>query len=317
MQVLVTGATGFLGRRVVAELLARRHQVRCFVHSPGRERLLESWDVDVHYGNVIDIESISQAMYDVQSVVHLVGIIRARRGLSFDQVHRQGTANVAEAAGAGGAREIIYVSALGATPNPAYPYLHSKHQGELRIINSGIPYTILRPSVVFGPGDEFLTALAGLVRLGPVVPVIGSGRNRLQPVALDDVARCVADSVGNSLVKGRILSLGGPKRLSYNDLLDEVALAMGRNIRRVHVPVALAQPLIATMQGLLPRAPMTTGQLKMLGIRNVAEGRDIEESFGFTPRPLRGNIGYVNAVGFGDALRMTLGLGMPGGVNSP
>ena len=311
MQVLVTGATGFLGRRVVAELLARRHQVRCLVHSPGRERLLAGWDVDIHYGNIMDTESISQAMYDVQSVVHLVGIIRARRGLSFDHVHRQGTANVAEAASGGGAREIIYVSALGATHNPAYPYLHSKYQGELRIVNSGISYTILRPSVIFGPGDEFLTALAGLVRLGPVVPVIGSGRNRLQPVALDDVAHCIADSVGNSLVKGKTLSLGGPSRLSYNDLLDEVALAMGRHIRRVHIPVALAQPMIAVMQGLLPRAPMTTGQLKMLGIRNVAEGRDIEESFGFTPKPLRGNIDYVNAVGFGDALRMTLGLGMP------
>ena len=317
MHVLVTGATGFLGRRVVAELLARHHQVRCLVHSPGRERLLYGRDIDVHYGNIMDAESIGQAMYDVQSVVHLVGIIRStRRGLSFDQVHRQGTANVAGVASTGGAREIIYVSALGATPNPAYPYLHSKHQGEVRIINSGIPYTILRPSVIFGPGDEFLTALAGLVRLGPIVPVIGSGRNRLQPVALDDVAHCIADSVGNSLVKGKTLSLGGPNRLSYNDLLEEVALAMGRSIRRVHIPVALAQPLVAVMQGLLPRVPMTTGQLKMLGIRNVAEGRDIEESFGFTPKPLRGNIDYVNAVGFGDALRMTLGLGMPRRGNS-
>ena len=311
MQVLVTGATGFLGRRVVAELLARHHQVRCLVHSPGRERFFDGWDVDVHYGNVLDAESVNRAMYDVQSVVHLVGIIRARRGLTFDMVHGQGTAIVAEAASAGGAREIIYVSALGATANPAYPYLHSKRQGELRILNSGIAYTILRPSVVFGPGDEFLTALAGLVRMGPVVPVIGTGRNRMQPIALDDVTRCIADSVGNSLVKGKTLNLGGPDRLSYNDLLDEVAIAMGRKIRRIHVPTMLAEPMIAVMQGLLPRVPLTTGQLRLMGIRNVAEGRDIEESFGFTPKPLRGNIDYVNAVSFGNALRMTLGLGMP------
>ena len=311
MQVLVTGATGFLGRRVVAELLARHHQVRCLVHSPGRERLFDGWDVDVHYGNVLDAESVSRAMYDVQSVVHLVGIIRTRRGLTFDMVHRQGTAIVAEAASAGGAREIIYVSALGATANPAYPYLHSKRLGELRVLNSGIAYTILRPSVIFGPGDEFLTALAGLVRLGPVVPVIGTGRNRMQPIALDDVTRCIADSVGNSLVKGKTLNLGGPDRLSYNDLLDEVAIAMGRKIRRIHVPTMLAEPMLAVMQSLLPRVPLTTGQLRLLGIRNVAEGRDIQESFGFTPKPLRGNIDYVNGVSFGNALRMTLGLGMP------
>ena len=311
MLVLVTGATGFLGRRVVGELIARHHQVRCLIRSPGAERLLEGWDVDVHYGNVLNPDAINLAMYEVQSVVHLVGIIRSRRGLTFDQVNRVGTANVAEAAREGGVREMIHVSALGATPNREYPYLSSKYQGELRVINSGIGYTILRPSVIFGPGDEFLTALAGLVRTGPLVPVIGSGRNRMQPVAVDDVARCIADSVGNSLVKGKTLNLGGPQRLSYDDLLDEVSLAMGRRIRRVHIPTPLAWPAIALMDGLLPRAPMTTGQLRMLGIRNVAEGRDIEETFGFTPKPLRGNIDYVNAVGLGDALRMNLGLGMP------
>ena len=311
MLVLVTGATGFLGRRVVGELIARHHQVRCLIRSPGAERLLEGWDVDVHYGNVLNPDAINLAMYEVQSVVHLVGIIRSRRGLTFDQVNRVGTANVAEAAREGGAREMIHVSALGATPNREYPYLSSKYQGELRVINSGIGYTILRPSVIFGPGDEFLTALAGLVRTGPLVPVIGSGRNRMQPVAVDDVARCIADSVGNSLVKGKTLNLGGPHRLNYDDLLDEVSLAMGRRIRRVHIPTPLAWPAIALMDGLLPRAPMTTGQLRMLGIRNVAEGRDIEETFGFTPKPLRGNIDYVNAVGLGDALRMNLGLGMP------
>ena len=311
MLVLVTGATGFLGRNVVEELLARHHQVRCLVHSPGRERLFGKRDVEIHYGNVLDADSLQQAMYDVQSVVHLVGIIRQRRSSTFDLVHREGTANVVEAAGNSGVREIIYVSALGAAFNPAYPYYHSKRQAEQRVINSGLGYTILRPSVIFGKGDEFLTALAGLVRLGPFTPVIGGGRNRMQPVAVEDVARCVSGSVGNSLVKGKVLSLGGPDRLNYNELIDEVALAMGRRARRLRIPTFLAYPAVFVMEGLLSRPPLTTAQLKMLGIRNVAEGNDIEDEFGFTPRPLRGNIDYVNSVGFGDALRMTLGLSMP------
>ena len=311
MLVLVTGATGFLGRNVVEELLARHHQVRCLVHSPGRERLFGKRDVEIHYGNVLDADSLQQAMYDVQSVVHLVGIIRQRCSSTFDLVHRQGTANVVEAAGNSGVREIIYVSALGAAFNPAYPYYYSKRQAEQRVINSGLGYTILRPSVIFGKGDEFLTALAGLVRLGPITPVIGGGRNRMQPVAVEDVARCVSGSVGNSLVKGKVLSLGGPDRLNYNELIDEVAFAMGRRARRLNVPTFLAYPAVAVFEGLLPRPPLTTTQLKMLGIRNVAEGNDIEDEFGFTPRPLRGNIDYVNSVGFGDALRMTLGLSMP------
>ena len=311
MLVLVTGATGFLGRRVVPELLARRHQVRCLVHSPGRERLFDHREVEIHYGSILNLESLSQAMYGVQSVVHLVGIIRTGRGASFDQVHRQGTGNVVEAAREAGVRELIYLSAMGAVADPKYPYLHSKKQAELRVTSSGLDYTILRPSVIFGEGDEFLTALAGLIRFGPITPVIGSGKNRMQPVAVEDVARCVAASVGNSLVRGRTFNLGGPERLSYNDLLEEVARAMGRRLRSVHIPLAAAWPAVAVMQHLLPRPPVTTTQLRMLGVRNVSEGRDMERVFGFTPKPLRGNIDYVRKVTRADAFQMTLGLSTP------
>ena len=309
--VLVTGATGFLGQRVVCELLARRHQVRVLIHSPGKERIFDHRAVEVHYGSILSPDALKQALYDVQSVVHLVGIIRTGRGATFDGIHRQGTANVAIAAKEAGARELIYVSAMGATSEAAYPYLHSKRQAEMEVVNSGLEYTILRPSVIFGEGDEFLTALAGLVRLGPITPVIGGGKSRMQPVAADDVARCVAASVGDSTVKRKTVDLGGPHRLSYNALLDEVALAMGRRVRRVHIPTPLVWPAVAIMERILPRAPVTTDQLKMLGIRNVSEGRGMEQSFGFTPKPLRGNIDYVKEVTFGDALRMVLGLSIP------
>ncbi len=311
MLVLVTGATGFLGQRVVRQLLVRRHQVRCLIHSPGKERVFDHRAVEIHYGSIMNPDALKQALYDVQSVVHLVGTIRPGKGATFDGIHRQGTANMAAAAKEAGVRELIYVSALGATSDPSYPYFHSKRQAELEVTNSGLDYTILRPSVIFGEGDEFLTALAGLVRLGPVTPVIGGGKNRMQPVAADDVARCVAASVGDSTVKRKIINLGGPNRLSYNDLLDEVALAMGKRARRVHIPTPLVWPAVAVMERILPRVPVTTDQLKMLGIRNVSEGRSLEQSFGFTPKPLRGNINYVKEVTFGDALRMALGLSMP------
>ena len=311
MEVLVTGATGFLGRRVVPELLSRRHSVRCLIHSPGKERIFNHRDVEIHYGSILSSDALSAAMEGVQSVVHLVGIIRASRRMSFDLMHRQGTANVVEAAKGAGAREFIFVSALGACSNPEYPYLYSKKQAEAEVVESGLSYTILRPSVIFGDGDEFLTALAGLVRLGPLTPVIGGGNNRMQPVAVEDVVRCIGASVGNSLVKGKTIRLGGPDRLSYNDLLEEVALAMERRIRRIHIPTALAWPAVAILQNLLPRPPVTTAQLRMLGIRNLAEGHDMELEFGFTPKPLRGNIDFVNSVSSMEALRMTLGLSMP------
>ena len=309
--VLVTGATGFLGKRVVLDLIARRHDVRCLIHSPGKERVFDRQAVEVHYGSVTDPDALRQAFHDVQAVVHLVGIIRPSGRNTFDFIHRQGTADVIAASREAGVREVIFVSAMGAMADPSYAYLYSKHQAELEVINSGIGYTILRPSVIFGEGDEFLTALAGLVRLGPFTPVIGSGRNRMQPVAADDVSRCVAASVGNSTVRGKVINLGGPHRLSYNDLLDEVALAMGRSCRRVHIPTDLVRPAVAVLERLLPRLPVTTDQLKMLGIRNVSEGRELQSAFGFTPKPLRGNIDYVNSVTFGEALRMVMGVPKP------
>ena len=130
----------------------------------------------------------------------------------------------------------------------------------------------------------------------------------MQPVAADDVARCVSAAVGNSTLKGRTINLGGPDRLSYNDLLDEVGLALGKRCRRLHIPTFLARPAVALMERILPRSPVTSDQIRMLGIRNVSEGRELERAFGFTPKALRGNIGYVNSVTLGDALRMVAGL---------
>ena len=280
------------------------------VHSPGKERVFDHSSVEVHYGNILSPDSLEQAFHGVQAVVHLVGIIRPTRGASFDRIHREGTANVVSAAVEAGVRECVYVSAMGAMADPSYPYFNSKHQAELEVKNSGVPFTILRPSVLFGKGDEFLTSLAALIRLGPLTPVIGAGKNRMQPVAADDVARCAAHAVGDSTLKGKTINLGGPHRLSYDDLMDEVALAMDRRCRRVHIPKVLAWPAVAIMERILPSPPVTTDQLRMLGIRNVSEGPELEQAFGFTPKPLRGNIDYVKSVTFGDAVRMLTGLPM-------
>ena len=175
MLVLVTGATGVLGRRVVRELVEQGDQVRCLVHTPGKERIFSHREVEVKYGSVRDRAALGNAFYDVEAVVHLVGIIRSRRRDSFEDVHREGTANVLAAAKEIGARHFLHVSVIGSANDSAYPYLYTKWLGEQEVIHSGIPYTIFRPSMLYGEGDEFLNALAGLVRLFPLVPVIGSG----------------------------------------------------------------------------------------------------------------------------------------------
>jgi uncharacterized protein YbjT (DUF2867 family) len=305
--VLVTGATGFLGRRVVHQLLERRHQVRCLVHTPGRESIFDHRAVEVQYGNVRDPASLGNAFYDVDAVVHLVGIIRRSRRNSFEEVHREGTANVLAAAKEAGAGHFLHVSVIGAGNDQTYPYLYTKWLGEREVIGSGVPYTIFRPSVLFGEGDEFLNALAGLVRLFPMVPVIGSGKNRYHPLAVDDLARCIAMTLGREDLKGQTLDLGGTKRMSYNEVVAEVASAMGKRRLRFHLPVWLMYASALVSQGLMPRPPITTDQLKMLSIRSVAELGEVEKVFGFTPRSLKGNIDFVNSVGLADGIQMLLG----------
>lgn len=308
MVVLVTGATGFLGRRVVHELLEHNYEVRCLVHSPGRERIFPPRSVDVQYGSVTDPNALASAFQGVDRVVHLVGIIRQGKGATFNQINHLGTANVVEAARqAGSVRHFVQISAIGASNNRRYPYLYSKWQGEQEVVNSGLPYTILRSSIVFGQGDEFVNALAALVRAFPLVPVVGLGRNRLQPIAAEDVARCITLTLARDDLKGKTMEIGGPEQLSYNQIVSIVARTMGKGRLRFHVPVLLMRLNVALMELVLPRSPITTEELRMLQIRNVAELGTVEETFGFTPRPLKGNIDFVNSMSFSDALKITLG----------
>ena len=307
MLVLVTGATGFVGRLVVRELQDHHHRVRCLVHTPGRDRLFSDRSVEVQYGSVTDPAALAETFYNVEVVIHLVGIIRQGRRRSFDQINRQGVANVVAAAKETGVKHFIEVSAIGATNNSTYPYLYSKWRGEQEVANSGLPYTILRSSIMFGEGDEFLNVMAGLVRVSPLVPVAGSGRNRFQPIAAADVARCVVLAVDREDLKGKTIEIGGPQQLSYNEIIGAVARTLGKRRLYFHLPVWLMYLATSVVQRLQPRPLITTDQLRMLSLRNVAELGVVEQIFGFTPRPLEGNIDYVRSVGFWDGIKIAFG----------
>lgn len=308
MTVLVTGATGFLGRRVVQELLNHHQSVRCLVHTPGRERVFPGRSVDVQYGNIADPQALTNALQGMEAVIHLAAIIQQRRNATFDQINRQGTANVVAAAReVGGVKHIVLVSAIGATNNPSFRYAHSKWQAEQAVINGGLPYTIIRPSIIFGEGDAFLNSMAALVRVFPVVPVVGMGRNRFQPIATEDAARCIVQALDRDDLKGKTVEIGGPEQPSYNEIVALVAAAMGKKRWRLHVPAWLMRPNVGIMELLLPRPPLTVEQLRMVTVRNVTELEAVEQTFGFTPRPLEGNIDFVKSVGFRDGLAILSG----------
>ena len=307
MIALVTGATGFLGRNVVKALSDSGVNVRCLVHTPVRAEVLSGQGVDVHYGSVGDPAALKVAFYDVDVVVHLVAVIRESGAVTFRGINQMGTENVVEAARDKGVKHFIYLSAIGAADDPTYHYLYSKWQAEQAIIGSGLPYTILRASLMFGEGDEFVNTLAGLVRAFPIVPIAGSGRNRFQPMAVDEVARCVAAAVGREDLMGRIIEIGGPDHLSYNDIVGIIAHTYQVRRLKLHVPVPMMRLVVRLMEALLPRPPATTQQLRMLPIPNVAEINTVEEVFGFEPRPLAGNIEYIKGISFWDGLRISSG----------
>ena len=241
--------------------------------------------VELCHADVTDVDSVKAAMDGVDGVVHLVAIIREQGSFTFERVNHQGTANVAAAAREAGVRSFVQLSAIGATDDQKLPYLQSKWRGEQAIVQSGVPYTILRGSILFGEGDEFINTLAGVVKAFPLVPVAGNGRVRFQPIHVQDVAQCIVQALEREDLRGQTIEVGGPSYLTYDQILDTIATTCGRRRWKAHVPVPLMRGLVKVMERTLPHPPATSHQLSMLAFDNIAQVDTVEQVFGFTPRP--------------------------------
>lgn len=308
LRVLVTGSTGFIGRRVVRALADNGHSVRAAARSESRGAMFGDLGVEVVQADVLDAESLGRACERVDAVVHMVAVVRETGGLTFHRVNYEGTLNLLRAAEAAGAQRLVHASTIGASSDPAVPYLYSRWMAEQEIERSQIASTVLRFSVGFGEGDEFFNVLAALVKASPVVPIAGDGRARFQPIAADDAARCLAASVDDDGIAGRVLELGGPEHHTYDEMIDIISQTVGVRTAKVHVPLEVFAPIVSVMEALMPRPPVTSEQLKMLGIDNTAALDSVEASFGFTPRPMKGNIDYVKRMTYVDALKINLGI---------
>jgi NADH dehydrogenase len=284
--ILVTGATGFVGRRVVAALRAREHSVRCLVRERARARPLESLGCDVAVGDVTEAESVRSATDGCEAVVHLVAII-AGRPEDFDGVMVEGTWNVIDAAQKAGVRRFVLMSALGTSEatKDVVPYYGAKWAMEQAVRDSGLEHVILRPSFVFGPGGAAISQFAAMVRYLPVTPVPGSGAERIQPIYVDDVAEFVARAVDLPEAANRTFELGGPEKLSWNELWDRLAAALGKRRAKVHLPLSLLRAQAVVMER-LPKPLVTRDQLTMLAADNVCDERPAAELFGIELMPL-------------------------------
>ena len=265
-------------------------------------------DVDVARADVLDAASLERACEGMEAVVHMVAVVREAGGLTFQRVNYEGSVNVLRASETAGVRKLVHASTIGASSDPAVPYLYSRWMAEQEIERSPIASTILRFSVGFGEGDEFFNVLAALAKASPVVPIAGDGTARFQPIAAEDAARCLAAAVGDEQTTGKVLELGGPSHHTYDEMIDIIAETLGVKTAKVHVPLEVFEPVVHVMEALMPRPPVTTDQLKMLGIENTTGLDSVEASFGFAPRPMKGNIDYVKRMTYMDALKINLGL---------
>ena len=281
--ILVIGGTGFVGSHLLLRMRREGLPVRALVRNPDRALALADLGVEAVPGGLSDKASLEKALTGVERVIHLVGIIQEAPGVTFKGVHVEGTRNLVEAARKGGVRHFFYQSALGTRPGAKSEYHKTKWQAEELVRASGIPYTILRPSLIYGPGDQFTIRLAEIIRQSPVLPVIGSGKSKVQPIAIDDVVSCIVKAVSSDAFLNEIYEIGGPEQLSYEEVTRAIAGAMGVTRTAIHVPMLFMRPMARVLEAVLPRPPVTTDQLIMLREDNVCSMRDIRDAFGVEP----------------------------------
>ena len=263
--ILVTGGTGFVGGHVVHELRGRDLPVRCLVRDLRRGAKLAAWGCELVEGDVTNAESLRGAVAGVDTVIHLVGIRQGRRE-QFQRIMVEGTRDLLAAANAVGVRRFVHMSALGTSEETKelVPYYGAKWENERQVQGSGLPYVIFRPSFVFGPDGGILPTFVKLAKLTPVTPIIGSGRQRIQPIWADDLAKYFGDAVGRDDVADRVFELGGPEVVSWNEFWARLKRVRGIRRPSLHIPVALMKVNALLTERLPGDIPLTRDLLKML-----------------------------------------------------
>jgi uncharacterized protein YbjT (DUF2867 family) len=260
--VLVTGASGFIGRAVTGALAARGDRVRAMVRSARSAEALRGIECELVTGDVGDPASLRAAARGCRSIVHLVSIIEGKPA-AFERVMAAGTGNLVEAARETGVRHLVYVSALGTGPDATVPYYRAKWAAERAIVHGSIGHAILRPSFVFGLGGGALPRFLRLARAMPVTLVLGPGTQRVQPIWLDDAVAAILLALDREGADRPPVQLGGPDAVTWDELWRRITAALGTRRPHVHVPFWLARGPASLLER-LPDAVLTRDQLRML-----------------------------------------------------
>lgn len=265
--VTVFGGSGFLGRHIVRALANDGWRIRVAVRKPNLAHFLKPMgrvgQIQIVKANIGDDEQVRAALKGADAAVNLVGILAPGGGQSFESAHAQGPARIARLAAEQGAARFVHMSTIGARADSRSSYYRTKAQGEAAVTAAFPSATIVRPSLVFGPEDGFFNKFAWMARMSPVLPLIGGGKTRFQPVYVGDVAQAVARALASPDTAGKTYELGGPEAMSFKQLMELVLRETRRKRILLPVPFALAR-IKAAFLGLLPKPLLTLDQVRML-----------------------------------------------------
>jgi len=290
VKILVTGGTGFVGSRIVHALRAEGRDVRALVRRPERGAHLASLGVELATGDVTDPASLAAAADGCTHVVHLVAILKGKPH-DFERVMTRGTQNVIAAAKGAGSERFVLMSALGTTvtTKDVVPYFGAKFAMEQDTIMSGLEYTIFRPSFVFGRGGALATFMKQ-VKYSPIVTVIGSGKQRVQPIWIDDVAEHFARALDTPAAANKTFEIGGPDIVTWDELYRTIAKVLGKRRALAHIPASLARSGARATQW-IPKAPLSADQVAMIEAGdNVVTNTDAVHTFQLPLVPLEDQI---------------------------
>ena len=286
--ILVTGATGFVGGHVVRALLDAEKPVRCLVRDPLSAAELERLGCELVKGDMTEPATLRRAVDGVESVVHLVAIRQGKRS-QFEQIMIRGTRDLLDEVRQAGVRRFVHMSALGTTEQTKdlVPYYSAKWEMEQSVQSSGLPHVIFRPSFVFGPDGGILPTFRRLAKLSPVTVIPGSGRQRIQPIWVGDVASYFVRALDEEAAIGRTFELGGPDVVSWNELWDRLKEALGVRRPSIHVPMTLMRANALVTERLPGNIPLTRDLLKMMEAGdNVVTDDEAARTFGLELLPL-------------------------------
>ncbi|WP_454623671.1 complex I NDUFA9 subunit family protein [Bradyrhizobium cenepequi] len=281
--VTVFGGSGFLGRHVVRALCKRDYRIRVAVRRPELAGHLQPLgkvgQIHAVQANLRYPASVQAAMRDSHVAINLVGILTESGGQTFEAVQAKGAEAVATAASAEGAR-VVHVSAIGADADSASAYARAKAAGEQAVLAASPSATILRPSLVFGPEDQFTNRFAAMARMSPAIPLVGGGLTRMQPAYVGDVAAAVADAVDGKTRPGATYELGGPEVLTMREIMETILEITDRDRALVSLPFGLAKILAMFLQFAPGALKLTPDQVELLRKDNVVS--DAAKAAGLT-----------------------------------